>query len=125
MTLAHAVVHTDHVNAQVLQFDAEHVVATKLHAHVHPTAQHGSAVRTQHEFFAALCDALADVANVLVTGPHTALEDLRRYVGKHRPALAPQIAAYVVVDHPTENQLVARARTFFAERVRLGTSSTA
>ena len=77
MTLFHAVVWTDHQSAQVLQFDAEHVVAEKLHAHTHHTAQHGSSVRSEHEFFAEVCAALDDIAEVLVTGSHTALADFR------------------------------------------------
>ncbi len=51
MTLFHAVVWIDHQSAQVLQFDAEHVQASKVKAHSHHTPQHGSEVRTQHEFF--------------------------------------------------------------------------
>lgn len=48
MTLFHAVVWVDHQTAQVLQFDAEHVEASKVKAHVHHTAQHASGVRTDH-----------------------------------------------------------------------------
>lgn len=113
MPLYHAVVWTDHQNAQVLQFDAEHVQAEKLHAHTHHTAQHGSQVRSQHEFYAHLCDALDGITEVLVTGSHTALADFRHYVEKHRPQLAPRIVAWEVVDHPSTNQLVALARRFF------------
>jgi hypothetical protein len=120
MTLSHAVVWTDHESAEVLQFDAEQSVVQKVRSHVHATAQHGSGVRSEHEFFGALCDALDGVAQVLVTGSHTALADLRHYVEKHRPQTAKRIAAFEVVDHPTENQLVARGRAFFAERARLG-----
>lgn len=113
MPLYHAVVWTDHQNAQVLQFDAEQVQAEKLHAHTHHTAQHGSQVRSQHEFYAHLCDALDGIAEVLVTGSHTALADFRHYVEKHRPQVAPRIVAWEVVDHPSTNQLVALARRFF------------
>jgi len=113
MPLYHAVVWTDHQNAQVLQFDAEHVQAEKLHAHTHHTAQHGSQVRSHHEFHAHLCGALDGIAEVLVTGSHTALADFRHYVEKHRPQLAPRIVGWEVVDHPSTNQLVALARRFF------------
>jgi hypothetical protein len=115
MTLFHAVVWTDHQSAQVLQFDAEHVVADRIHAHTHHTAQHGSSVRSEHEFFAEVCAALDDIAEVLVTGSHTALGDFRHYVEKHRPHNAAHIVGYEVVDHPTENQLVALARKAFVK----------
>ena len=113
MSLFHAVVWTDHQSAQVLQFDAEHVVAQKIRAHTHYTAQHGSTVRSEHEFFGEVCDGLDGIAEVLVTGSHTALADFRHYVDKHRPQTAPRIVAYEVVDHPSENQLVALARKYF------------
>lgn len=119
MSLFHAVVWTDHQSAQVLQFDAEHVLAQKVRAHTHHTAQHGSAVRSQHEFFAELCDALAGINEVLVTGSHTATADFRHYVDKHRPQVGGQIVGYEVVDHPSENQLVALARKFFLKHDRM------
>ena len=115
MSLFHAVVWTDHQSAEVLQFDDNQVLVTKLKAHTHPTAQHGSAVRSEHEFFGALCDALGGVSVVLVTGSRTAIADFRHYADKHRPQTAAHIAAYEVVDHPSENQLVALARTYFLE----------
>ena len=82
MSLFHAVVWTDHQSAQVLQFDAEHVKANKVKAHSHHTAQHGSQVRTEHEFFGELCDSLDGITEVLATGSRTALADLRHYAEK-------------------------------------------
>lgn len=110
MPFLHAVVWLDHHNAQIIQFDAEQVEARKLQAVSHDTRQHGSEVRTGHEFFGEVCDALAGIASILVTGSHTAQADFRHYVGKHRPALAPQITGWETVDHPTQAQLVALAR---------------
>ncbi len=119
MTLFHAVVWTDHQSAQVLQFDAEEVVAQAVRAHPHPTAQHNSGVRSEHEFFGHVCDALDGIEQVLVTGSHTTIADFRHYADKHRPQTAAHIVAYEVVDHPSENQLVALARKFFAAREQM------
>lgn len=119
MSLFHAVVWTDHQSAQVLQFDPEQVKVHKVKAHSHPTAQHGSQVRSEHEFFGELCDSLDGIAEVLVTGSHTALADLRHYADKHRPQTAARIVGYEVVDHPSEKQLVALARKFFLDHDRM------
>lgn len=119
MTLFHAVVWLDHQQAQILEFDAEHVQASKVKAHRHHTAQHGSQVRSEHEFYAHVCDALAGIPEVLVTGSKTALADYRHYVEKHRAKLAPQIVGYETVDHPSEKQLVALARAFFLKHDRM------
>lgn len=124
MTTLHAVVHIDHQTAQVLQFDAEHVQSQKVKAHTHHTAQHGSTVRTEHEFFGHVCDALAGIAEVLVVGPHTGQADFRHYVDKHRPETAQRIVGYETVDHPTENQLVALARKYFLKFDRMAGSPT-
>lgn len=119
MPLFHAVIRIDHHTAQLLQFDATQVIAQSLKAHNHPTKQHGSAVRSEHEFFGEVCDALAGITEVLVTGSRTALADFRHYIDKHRPALAAQIAGYETVDHPSDNQLVALARAFFLKHDRM------
>lgn len=113
MTKFHAVALVDHQAAQVLQFDAEHVEAHKIKASTSHTRQHGSGVRTEHEFFAHVCDALEGIPEVLVAGSHQALVDFRHYVDKHRPALSAHIVGYEAVDHPTEAQLVALARKVF------------
>ncbi len=115
MSLFHAVAFVDHQSAQVLQFDSEHVVEDKVHEHLRFTSQHGSGVRTEHEFFGHVCDALDGIAEVLVVGGHTGLSDFRHYVDKHRPQTAKRIVGYEVVDHPTDNQLVALARKRFAK----------
>ncbi len=115
MPLFHAVAHVDHHHAEVLQFDAEQVVQCDVHDHRKFTRQHGSAVRTEHEFFGQVCDALEGIAEVLVVGGHTGLADFHHYADKHQPLTAKRIVGYLVVDHPTENQLVALARKYFVK----------
>ena len=119
MTTFHAVLWCDHHTAQLLQFDADHHSSQRLQAHPHPTRQHGSAVRSAHRFFDEVCDALSGIAEVLVTGPHTALADLRHHIDTHRPALAATMAGWQAVDHPTQAQLLALARQFFAGHDRM------
>ena len=122
MPLHYAVVLVDHHSAKVLQFDAEQVQAHNVKDHRHDTRQHGSAVRTEHEFFAEVCDALAGIAQVLVTRSHTAQADFRHYVKKHRAVVGAQIVGWETVDHPTEAQLVALARNFFVKSDRMAGS---
>ncbi|MBN8510089.1 MAG: hypothetical protein J0L57_15940 [Burkholderiales bacterium] len=124
MTTFHAVVWVDHQASQVLQFDAAHVQAQKVKAHSHHTAYHGSRVRTEHEYFAELCDALAGIAEVLVVGSKTGLADFRHYVDKHRPAVAKQVVGWETHDKPTENQLVALARQYFLKYDRMSGTPT-
>jgi hypothetical protein len=115
MSLFHAVAFVDHQSAQVLQFASEKLVERKVHEQLQFTRQHGSKVRTEHEFFGHVCDALDGIAEVLVVGGHTGLADFRHYVNKHGPMTAQRIFGYEVVDHPSENQLVALARKRFVK----------
>jgi stalled ribosome rescue protein Dom34 len=119
MPHAHAVVRIDHQHAKVLKFDAGDLKDEKIKAHSDHTRQHGSGVRTEHEFFGEVCDALKGAAEVLVTGPHTAQSDFRHYVTKHRPEVARQITGWETVDHPTDGQLLALARQYFLKHDRL------
>jgi stalled ribosome rescue protein Dom34 len=124
MTTFHAVVRIDHQNAEILQFDAEHVQAQKVKAHSHHTRQHHSGVRTEHEFFGIVCDALAGIQEILVVGSKTAQADFRHYVEKHRAALVPFVVGYETVDQPTPNQLVAFARQYFLKYDRMSGTPT-
>ena len=119
MSKFHAVLHIEHDTAQILQFDADEVQSEKVHAHNHYTRQHGSNVRTEHEFHAHVCDALAGITEVLVVGSHAAQAAFRHYVDKHRPAVAKQVAGWETVDHPTQGQLVALARKYFVAHDRM------
>jgi stalled ribosome rescue protein Dom34 len=113
MPLHHAVLLIDHQHAEVLQFDAEHLQAQKLHYHGRHARQHGNEVRTEHEFFGQVCEALKGIGEVLVAGGHLAQTDFRHYVEKHHPQAAKQITGWETVDHPSEGQLLALAKKHF------------
>ncbi len=119
MTFFHAVLLIDHHEARLLQFDAEHVRASRVQEHRHLSHRHRSGVRTEHEFFGEVCDALEGITEVLVTGSHTAIADFERYAHKHRPAIARHLVGHEMVDQPTEPQLVALARRWFLRHDRM------
>jgi hypothetical protein len=95
MTLFHAVVWLDHHQAEILQFDPEHVQASKVKASTSHTRTHGNG-----------------------------LKDFQHHVDKHRPGLAPHIFGYEAVDHPSPAQLVALARRFFLKADRMAGTPT-
>jgi hypothetical protein len=123
MSLFHAVAFVDHQSAEILQFErtkeSPQVFEKHLKQQLQATHQHHSGVRTEHEFFGQVCDAFDGISEVLVVGGHTGLADFRHHVDKHRPAVAPRIVGYEVVDHPTEHQMVALARQFFDQREQM------
>lgn len=119
MSFKHAVIWLDHHNAQILHFDAETSQAKHVKEHGAHTGQRNSAVRTEHEFFAEVCDAVKDTAEVLVTGSSTVQKDFQHYVEKHRSALSKQLAGFETVDHPSEKELIALGRKFFVGHDRM------
>ena len=119
MSKPRVVVLIDHQHALLMHFEVDPVPLQKFKAHTHHTRQHGSQVRTEHEFFGEVCDALSAVGEVLVAGSHVAQADFRHYVEKHRAHVAPQIVGWETVDHPTDGQLAALARQFFARYERM------
>jgi stalled ribosome rescue protein Dom34 len=116
MTLSHAVLWIDHHAAQLMPFDGDHAQKQQVREHAHYTRQHGSAVRSEHEFFAEVCERIEGLDEVLVTGAHVAQGDFRHYVEKHRPATLARLVGWETVGHPTQGQLLALARQFFERR---------
>ncbi len=113
----HAVVHLDHHHAQVLHFDARQVHAARIEPH--NRRPHGHDERAEHALFEAVCQAVQDTPEVLVTGAHVVLGQLRHYIEAHRPQLAPRIADYRPAAPLSEGQLLALARQFFVSYDRM------
>lgn len=63
---------------------------------------------------------MADAAEILVTGPANAKDELVKHIKRHDPTLAKAIVGTETVDHPTDAQLIAFARRYFraADRMR-------
>lgn len=126
MSKRHTVLWLDQHEAKIFHFDRENFEATKIesaHHHVrkHPsvTAEHRHPADETH-YFHEVARALEDAAEVLVVGPSTAKLHFLTYVHKHDPALVQRIVGVETVDHPSDGQLVAYARTYFlaADRLR-------
>ena len=108
-----AVITVDSHKARIIRINDDAHHARLLEASTRSTPQHNSDVRHTHEFFAAVCDDLAGLDQVLVTGGHTGLSEFKHYVTSHRPALVNHIVGYETVNQPTEAQLVAYGRDYF------------
>ncbi|MCY4755893.1 hypothetical protein [Pelomonas aquatica] len=108
----HAAVHLDHHHAQVLHFDAHQVHAARIEPHhrrAHADARHAG----EQALFEAVCQALQDTREVLVTGSHPVIGQFKHYVEAQRPQLAPRIADYRPAAELSQGQLLALARQFF------------
>jgi hypothetical protein len=54
----------------------------------------------------------------LITGPGSAKTELSSYIQRTHPDLARRISGIETVDHPTDAQLLAHARSFFKKEYR-------
>lgn len=118
MNPSRAVLWLDQRSATLQRLDGD-AAPIHIQAHHHDTRQHGSQVRTSHEFHAEVADAAQGIDEVLVSGARMTHADFRHYVDRHRPQLARRIVAWQVVDHPTEPQMLELARRFFAKWDRM------
>jgi hypothetical protein len=122
----HVTVWIDHNEARIFHIDAEHldektVQAPNHHVHRHPkgpTAEHNHP-DDAHRFFRAVASELEGAERVLVVGPSTAKLQFVHYAYKHDRTLEPRIVGIETVDHPTDGQLVAYSRRYFAADDRM------
>jgi stalled ribosome rescue protein Dom34 len=111
----------DHHEAKIFHVDRTTVETTTVrvpasHVHRHPkvTADHNHPSDATH-YFKEVVHALEGAEQILILGPATAKLELIKYVHKHDQALVPKIVGVETVDHPTDNQLVAHVRSYFAK----------
>lgn len=126
MTHFHAVIWIDHREARVFHFGPEDVERLVLHPD-HPTRQvhlQANMIGTGHaapdqDFLHAVAQAVADAGAVLITGPAQTKTDLLRHIERHDPKLTKIIVGVEAVDHPSDGQLVAHAKKYFAAKDRM------
>ncbi len=118
--MTHAAVWIDHREARVFHVSAEAsdetTVRVPQHVHRrHPKSESGAKEHPDdaRRFFHAVSQSLIDCSHVLVMGPATAKLELVKYADEHDHPLATRIVGSETVDHPTDGQIVALARSYF------------
>jgi hypothetical protein len=123
----HVAIWIDHKEARLFsilpeRIDAETVEAPLHHIHhKHPRSAAGDKAHpddTRH-FFEQIVRALEGVEELLVVGPSTAKLELQRYLHAHARPVEAKIVGIETVDHPTDGQVAAYARKYFAEVDRM------
>jgi hypothetical protein len=117
----HVTVWIDHAEARIFHIDAEGgdektVAAPAHHVHRHPkgpTAEHNHPDDV-HRFFRDVARELEGVERVLVVGPSTAKLQFVRYACNEDRSLEARIVGVETVDHPTDRQLLAYSKRYFA-----------
>ncbi len=118
----HAVVWIDHHEARVFHFDRTEVDRLVIrpdhpsrHIH-HKAGTIGSGhAKESKDYYHRVSMALADAQAILITGPANAKDELVKHLQAHDPQVARHIQGVETVDHPSDNALVAHARTYFRD----------
>ena len=116
----HTAVWIDHREARVFHLAAdtfdEVTLGTPQHVHRrHPKGESGAKEHPDDakRFFHEVARSLEGSLQILLVGPATAKLDFIRYLHTHDHALESRIVGIETVDHPTDRQLAAYARTYF------------
>lgn len=119
MSLQHAVVWLDHLRAVVIDFsrDAEHVhlVASDTEQRqIHRRSGGDGQKNTEDKhYFDDIVAAIGNAREVLVCGPGQVKNTFRKDLDKRHPAVAAVVVGVEAADHPSVDELLAMARTYF------------
>ena len=124
MSHFHAIVWIDHSEAHVMHISPDDVEKSVIHPnnvhrklHSHASTGSGRAPEDQ-KYYHHVVEALAGAEEILVVGPAQAKLQLIKHIQGHDPALMAKIVGVESVDHPSDAQLVAYARTYFGAKDR-------
>jgi stalled ribosome rescue protein Dom34 len=121
MSTCHSIVWIDHDKAVVWNFtdDAETKSVVKArdqdkHTHIRKSPHGGHKTPDNIEFFDELSKVLAGMREILVIGPAQTKDEFLTFLRKKHPQIRSEIVAVESADHPTDPELLAYARKYFA-----------
>jgi stalled ribosome rescue protein Dom34 len=116
----HVAVWIDHKEARIFHIQPDKIDALTVDApqhlhHRHPKGPEGGKEHPEDakRFFHAIGQSLEGTEEILIVGPSTAKLEFLRYLHQHDQGIERRIVGIETVDHPTNGQLVAYARTYF------------
>ena len=122
----HIAVWIDHREARIFHVDPDRVDEETLKAHRpvhhnHPLGVDGVQAHPEDDrkFFTEVARAIEAADSVLVVGPSTAKLQFIKYIHQHEKAMVPKIVGVETVDHPTDRQIIAYAKKYFAKTDRM------
>ncbi len=122
----HAVVWIDHKEARVFHVakktaDEVTILSPQHHVHRHPKGQ-GEAREHPDDakrFFHEIAGSLKGIDAILIVGPSSAKLELFKYLHEHDRAVGDNVVGVESADHPTDGEIVARARSYFRASDRM------
>jgi len=126
MSFNHVVVWLDHVQAHVIHFnqeasETEHLKTHSTHPHLHgKSGAPGSGHAAENtRYFDDIAAALKNSLEILIIGPGSEKLELMKHLAKHHAQIAEKVLSAESVDHPSDPQILAYARKYFAKADRM------
>lgn len=126
MLHAHGCIWINHREAKVFgigqtESDSQVIVDHASSKHIHRKADHIGLGKTlmDHDFLKEVAEAAEPFKAIMIAGPGTARTELAGYLAEHYPALAKRVWGIEPMDHPTDGQIIAAARTYFRAADRM------
>jgi hypothetical protein len=125
MSRYHAVVWLDHERARIHHFNNEDSEARTIEAEgpnsliprqdkTHdPGPRTGKKTAGDRRYYEAIVRALEGAKTWLIMGPGLAKKELQRHVEEYEKRFVERIAAVEAADHPSDGEILERARAFF------------
>jgi stalled ribosome rescue protein Dom34 len=119
MSVYHAAIWIDHREAHVFailpdSFDRKTIRSHGEHHQHHKAGSAGSGhAKTDETYLHAVAMAVADAHEIYVCGPGSAKTEFVHHIEHHDKPVARKVVKVETVDHPTDGQVVAKARSFF------------
>ena len=121
----HAVVWIDHKQARIIRFNVEDADRTVVRDHIvrdiHPREKRtGHRIEENKPFFEDVARAIADAGAILIVGPAQEKDFFATFLAEKHPAIRTHVEGVESADHPTDGELLDRARRFVkaADRMR-------
>jgi stalled ribosome rescue protein Dom34 len=127
MSYVHAIVWLDHLSARIFAFSDGDGETIPIESQSEQRQLHRKSGKpgSGHApddvaLFGDIVAAVADVREILITGPGTAKLAFRRYVEQRHHELARRIVGVETIDHPSDGELAAYGRKYFRRVDQLG-----
>ena len=126
MSHYHAVVWLDHNEAHVMHISPDDVEKSVVHPANPPRhlqrkrgSVSGSRQPEDQHYYHDVVEAMKGATEILIVGPGHAKLELIKHVHAHDHELVDKVIGVETVDHPSDGQLVAHARQYFAAKDKM------
>ena len=112
-----------HIAPDDVEKSVVHPAKPHQHLHAKSGAVGSGKSGEDRQYYHAIAEALAGAQEILIVGPAQAKLQLVKHINTHDHALSDKVVGVESIDHPTDGQLVAYARKYFAAKDQmLGTA---